>query len=267
MFAWFAPRCPVDFQAKTWVEGRLRWLGEQFGDTRFLEREPVLPTQAHFPELFDARGCTLQALFERVCGWMDVDPARVELEVLSEKVELGLVNQDGHAVGGAAGYYRSDEGRERLQVCASQISQPLHLIGTLAHELSHLKLLGDDRLSGRELDNELVTDLCVVHHGLGIFLANGPRAWLADFTRWPGTGLKKPEYMTAAMYGWALAHQAWLRDETRPRWFTLLRGDSRTCARDGLRYLSRSRDSAFATRQWTAWEHLQARLEPRERWR
>ena len=42
MFDWFAPRCPVDPMAKVWVEGRLAWLSEQFGDALFVERPMVL---------------------------------------------------------------------------------------------------------------------------------------------------------------------------------------------------------------------------------
>lgn len=260
MFGWLSARCPVDLQAKVWIEGRLAWLTEQFGDDLFLRRAPVLPTREHFPEVF-ARDGTLDALLRRVAAWMDVEPERVELEIMDEKKELGLVDQNGHAIGGAAGYYVAGDGRERIQICRSQLSAPLDLVGTLAHELSHLKLLGDGRLDGDALDNELTTDLCVVHHGLGIFLANSPRAWVSQLTTWPGTGLRKPEYMSAPMYGWALAHQAWLRGESRPPWFALLRGDSRACAKEGLRYLEKTKDSAFATAQWTSWQRLHARLE------
>lgn len=268
MFSFFQPRCPVDPVAKTWIEGRLAWLNEQFGSGDFLGRPPLTPTRADFPVLFRRDGVVLQDLFEHVCVLMHVDPGRVELEVMEEREELGFVNQHGHAVGGAAGYYIAEDGRERIQVSPAEFLAPTQLIGTMAHELSHLRLLGEGRLDGDTLDNELVTDLCAVHHGFGIFLANGPRAWVSQLSKWPGTDVLKPEYMPAPYFGWALAHQAWLRGERKPEWFTHVRGDSFACAREGLRFLGKSLDSAFATQDWSAWEALHPRLVPPqgERW-
>ena len=59
-------------------------------------------------------------------------------------------------------------------------------------------------------DNELLTDLTTVFKGMGIFLANSPRHWDGNYTSWPGTELRKPEYMTGAMFGYALALMAWV---------------------------------------------------------
>jgi hypothetical protein len=262
MFSFFQARCPVDPVAKTWIEGRLAWLNEQFGDADFLGRPPIAPTRANFPELFRPGGIALRELFERVCTLMHVDSARVELEVMAEWDDLGFVNQDGHAVGGAAGYYIAEDGRERIQVSPTEFLAPTQLIATMAHELSHLRLLGDGRLDGDTVDNELVTDLCAFHHGFGIFLANGPRAWVSQLSQWPGTHVLKPEYMPAPYFGWALAHQAWLRGERKPEWFAHVSGDSLACAREGLRYLGKTSDSAFATQDWSAWEALHPRLVP-----
>jgi len=262
MLGWFRPRCPADPISKLWIEGRLRWLSEHFGEQFFLERPPVLPDRVHFPEIFEPRGLTLQALFERVCGYMDVDPGRVELEVMNEPKELGLINSAGHAIGGAAGYYRSDGVQERIQLSPAEFQAPIALIGTMAHELSHLKLLGDGRLGGEEPDNELTTDLCVVHHGLGIFLANSPRAWVSQCTRWPGTKVIKPEYMSAPLFGWALAQQAFLRGERSPGWFAHLTGDARATAKQGLAYVWKTKDTAFHSQDWSGWELLHGMLGP-----
>jgi len=94
-----------------------------------------------------------------------------------------------------------------------------------------------------EFDNELLTDLTVVHFGLGLFLANSPRNWASAYTQWPGTSLLKPEYMTPPMFGWALAHLAWFRGEARPEWSRHLTGDARANLKQGLRYLDATGDS------------------------
>jgi len=45
MFKWFKPQCPVDPEAKRWIEKRLHWLSEQFGQETFTRRAIILPTR------------------------------------------------------------------------------------------------------------------------------------------------------------------------------------------------------------------------------
>jgi hypothetical protein len=94
-------------------------------------------------------------------------------------------------------------------------------------------------------DNELLTDLTVVHFGLGIFLANTPRHWDSLYSKWPDTNLRKPEYMTPPMFGWALAHLAWFRGEGKPAWAKHLAWGARTNLKQGLRYLPEAGDSSY----------------------
>jgi len=127
----------------------------------------------------------------------------------------------------------------------SQLTEPMTLVGTIAHELAHLRLLGERRIDDDVFDNELLTDLTVVFHGMGIFLANAPRAWESDFTTWPGTEANRPEYMTQAMFGYALALAAWFRNERKPPWAKHLQMDARASFKQGLRYLWKISDSEF----------------------
>lgn len=91
----------------------------------------------------------------------------------------------------------------------------------------------------------MLTDLTVVFMGLGIFLANSPRAWRGQLSKWPGTTLNKPEYMSAPMYAYALAHLAWFRDEPRPAWAKHLHWHFRPEFKQALRYLLETGDSSF----------------------
>lgn len=124
----------------------------------------------------------------------------------------------------------------------------MELVGTMAHELAHHRLLGEERLDDDEFDNELLTDLTVVFHGLGIFLANIPRAWESGFTNWPDTATSRPEYMTQPMFGYALAHAAWFRQERKPHWAAHLRPDARASFKQGLRHLFETGNSTFSRR-------------------
>jgi hypothetical protein len=53
-----------------------------------------------------------------------------------------------------------------------QAARPVALVSTLAHELGHVLLLADGRISAQQQDHEPLTDLLTIFFGLGIFSAN-----------------------------------------------------------------------------------------------
>jgi hypothetical protein len=248
MFSFFSPRCPVDPCAKVWIEERLRWLAGEFGLDVFTRRAFILPNADFFPIALDGSEDSTRALLDQVCGYMDIEPDRVELEFFADRSQLELVNEQGLRLGRAIGTYHEGVGRAVIRVEVSQLNDPVCLIGTFAHELAHVRLLGEGRILHETFDNELLTDLTVVFHGLGVFLANTPRTREAGDTLWPGTGMLKPEYMTMPMFAYALAHAAWFRNERRPAWAKHLSWHTRSVFKQGLRYLTRTRDSAFKPR-------------------
>jgi hypothetical protein len=245
MFGWFRPSCPADPQAKRWVEERLEWLAGEFDTSAFAGKPVVLPTEEFFPDPFDGSKRSVRALLDRVCGYMGVVPDLVALKFVADAGKLWLVNESGDYLPGAAGTYQEGERKFLVRIDKSGLDDPMGLVGTMAHELAHVLLLGEGRVMREIYDNELLTDLTVVFHGLGIFLANTPRHWDSQYTRWPGSDLRKPEYMTPPLFGYALAHLAWHRGEGRPAWAKHLNWAARANLKQGLRYLLRTGDSAF----------------------
>jgi len=110
----------------------------------------------------------------RVCGYMGVDVDDIELRIVDHGNRVHLVNESGDAIGGTAGTFQQGYSRYKIALDRDQLTQQDDLIGTMARELAHVRLLGGGLLSGDEFDNELVTDLTTVHLGLGLFLANSP---------------------------------------------------------------------------------------------
>lgn len=241
----FPASCPCDPTAKAWVEERLEWLAEEFDDNAFSGRRIVLPTPEFFPDTYDGTKKTVRKLLDQVCAYMDVIPALVALKFVADAGKLWLVNESGQDLPGAAGTYEEGERKFIIRIDKSGLDDPMGLVGTMAHELAHVRLLGESRIMSEEFDNELLTDLTVVHFGLGIFLANTPRNWESGYTKWPETELLKPEYMTPPMFGWALAHLAWFRGEEKPEWAKHLNGGARSNLLQGVRYLAKTRDSAY----------------------
>lgn len=247
MFGCRQPTCPVDPTAKKWLEERLVWLAEQFGTEPFLARPIILPTRDFFPISIDGTEQSLRALLDQVCCYMDADPGIVTLEIVTGPTGVLLVNEEGQYLStGFGGLYDEQEETTVIHIHSSELLNLEGLVGTMAHELAHLRLLGEKRLTGDEFDNELLTDLTAVFHGFGIFLGNSPRAWMGDFGIWPGTNLRRPEYMTHPMFAYALAHTGWWRGNRKPEWTRLLRTDVRLCFKQALRYLFETGDSTFS---------------------
>ena len=242
MFGWFRPTCPCDPEAKRWVEQRLRWLTRQFGLHVLLEAPVVLPTEEFFPDRWDGSPEAVRLLFDRVCGHMGVRPNAVRLELFTDKPLYG-------ATGFAAAQWQ--DGEESWQKPTIRIERtnllgrPADLIGTMAHELAHQRLLAEHRAEADAFDNELLTDLTAVYHGFGVFLANNTNRSTGQLGTWPGTKLYRPEYLSEPMLGYAMAHVAWFRDEDWPAWAKHLGWVRRSVFKQGLRYLQKTGDSTF----------------------
>lgn len=246
MLDWlFRPSCPCDPAAKAWVEERLEWLAEEFDDSAFTGRRIVLPTTEFFPDPYDGSKRAVRKLLDRICQYMDVVPDLVALKFVADVGKIWLVNDAGHYLPGAAGTFEEGERKFIIRIDKSGLDDAMGLVGTIAHELAHVRLLGESRILREAFDNEVVTDLTVVHFGLGIFLANTPRNWDSQYSKWPETDLLKPEYMTPPMFGWALAHLAWFRGEERPDWARHLNFGARANLKQGLRYLLATGDSSY----------------------
>jgi len=238
MFSFFRNSCPVDPVTRQWIESRWRWLTDQFGSEVMIDSPTVLPTSEFFPDKYDRKDAAGQTLVDRVCGYMNVDPDTIDLQFYTDKSkQLRLVNDEGHEIGGTAGTYHRGDTKFVVRIERSQLEEPMLLVGTVAHELAHVRLLGEGRLDRDNFDNEILTDLTVVFHGLGIFLANHPRHWRSAVTTWPDTNVPKPEYMTTPMYGYALAYRNWLREEPPVKWAGHLRSGIRSEFRQATRFL------------------------------
>lgn len=245
MFSWLSTSCLIDDHARRWVDEQLHWLGKEFEDESVVERPVILPNGEFFPDRYDASPAAVRRMFERVCGYINVPAAMVRLVVMDEARRPELVNADGDLLPGVAGLYEEGSDRFVVRLEKAQFDRPMDLVGTMAHELSHVRLLGENRIDPERFDNELLTDLTATYLGFGIFLANCPRGdWKSIAGHWPGTLLRRPEYMTGPMLAYALARIASVRFETKPAWAKCLRWDARSLFRQSLRYLARQERQA-----------------------
>jgi hypothetical protein len=245
MFGWFSAKCPVSEESREWVDRRMAWLGESFGVERIRTAAVILPTPEFFPDEYDGTEAAAGRLFDRVCRYAGVDRSRVDLHWVTgrpDRMDRKLFIQSEDA--GAAGTYSAFEAgglrREIISLDRLNLRDPMTLVATAAHELCHVHLLGDRRLSRDEEDHEPLTDLLTVCLGLGIFGANSSvrdSAW-SDSER-HGWSVSRLGYLHQATWGYALAAFANVRQEAKPGWARHLRPDVRAAFRSSIRYLSK----------------------------
>jgi hypothetical protein len=234
MFGWFrtTPECPVDADTRRWIDDRWQWLERQFGVERLRNGPVILPRPEFFPDEYHATPEDARRTLDRVCGYMGVDPGTVDLYLYEERKP----GPDGEWQG-TAGLYHPEGGRFRIGVEAANLHDPLAMVGTMAHELGHVHLLGHGRLSDAADDHEPLTDLLTVFFGLGVFTANSViREQYWHEGNYSGWSMSRRGYLKMPEYGYAFARYARSRDEAG--WSRELRPDVRSAFRQGIRFLA-----------------------------
>lgn len=216
------------------------WFVAEFGTAR-LHGAVVLPTDDYFPGVYQGGRDDVRSVLGRLCAHMGIDRDRVELEHDQADDNPGLSdNVPIHSQStGAAGHHRLRDGRSVIGIRDDQAAVPMALVATIAHELGHVLLIGGARISGRQQDQEPLTDLLTVFFGLGIFGANAAFEY-SQRTQgaYSYSQTSRLGYLTEPMYGYGLARYAWLRGETNPAWARYVDTNPRTFLKRGLRYLA-----------------------------
>lgn len=172
--AWLAAKCPVSEKARVWIEDSLDRLCREFGEASL-------------------RGEVLDVPVEAVQIEMDDDPGNPELQL-----RVPIV----HKFSGAAGHFQRRGDAFVVTISRGQLPDLIALTATLAHELAHVRLLGEQRISRDRSDQEQLTDLATVFFGLGVFTANAAFDYSHSQRGWQTSHLG---YLGEAMFGYALA--------------------------------------------------------------
>lgn len=245
MIEWFtAAKCSVNEEDQIWIEETFVWLAEEIGEEIVLTYPVILPTEEYFPDVFLGREEDVPQMVARVCEYMEVEPDLVKLRFYEElrKLPCQTVAPYSNEQGGTAGYFATGRRKFEIGIEKSQLNNPTILIGTIAHELGHVILIGENRVSpDDDPDHEYLTDLLTVFYGLGIFTANSAmvfQQWTNTFSQ--GWQTQSTGYLTEEMYGYALAVYAWLRDERKPAWTQYLTTNVKSYLRSSLKFIEKN---------------------------
>jgi hypothetical protein len=239
---------PIDVETKTWIDSRIGWIIQQFG----LEHIRACPIVAADSKLLDGYNANDEAAFlelcRKICVLMGIDFETIEF--------LLMENQQDHSGGSVLGIYELiGDNRHLIRINVVLLPDPNRLIPTLVHELCHVFLIGQGRITGDEDDHELLTDLLTVFFGFGALCANS----VIDDQSWhvgsvSGWQISRSGYLTMNMYGYALGVFALLRNERYDDWKPRLRLDVRDAFKQTFQYYRTNALPNFATLpHLTAW--------------
>jgi hypothetical protein len=224
----------VSEKARLWTEESLRWLRAEFGDDA-LRGEVLRPQKVFPPGSYTGSEDDASVVLRRLSDRMGVPAESVAIEFdddpdVTPDPRVPVV----HQFSGAAGEYRRRGGMAVLAVRRRQLRHPVALAATLAHELAHARLLGEQRIEPGRSDGEQLTDLTAIFFGTGIFTANAAFDFAQTPSGWQSSHLG---YLGETLSGYALAYFAYLRGEREPDWTAALDTNPRAYLRQGLRYL------------------------------
>lgn len=223
---------PLDMETKEWIDAKVSWIIHHFGIDR-IKRCSIVAADSRLLDNYDPNNVdSIATLFSKVCVLLDVDYDSIEFELIDGSRDPSSEK--------ALGTYLAIPGaRQSIAIDVSLLSSPVSLISTLAHELCHVLLIGEGRITGDEDDHEPLTDLLTVFLGFGALAANSvleERSWLDGTNgRWE---LSVKGYMTMEMYGYAIAIFATLRGESTKEWSPRLRLSVRNAFARSMRYFA-----------------------------
>jgi hypothetical protein len=217
--------CPVNEEIRVWIENTFIWLIKKLGEEKIKNVRTLLPIEDHFPVKSDDTTQIVNSVLKTVATQMDVDPEQIIIDFYQEeplelKGDFGytLFSQPDPEESYSAGLYqgKDENGHYLISIEKNQLKELDKLIATLAHEIAHIKILGEGLL---EKNDEHLTDILTVFYGLGIFNANTSFKFYKQTDSW---GFTKQGYLSQQEWGYALAIYAYIRNEKSPLWLKFL---------------------------------------------
>ena len=244
-----APKPTVTSEDKEWVEEAFLWFESQYSREYLKNLRIIEPTKEFFPLDFKGTEENADELARMICDCMQIKNVRIDLHYFSDKpLELaeGIVTTQSDAgykqeSNNTLGTYL-EEGHKHYSIGIELelLKDPVNLIATLAHELSHLILLGEGRL---EENNEELTDLNCIALGFGIFTCNS----IFSFAQWQGTShqgwqAQRRGYIPEQVATYGLALLANYQNTERIDWIKYLNPSPKKMVEKNLKYLRKTTD-------------------------
>jgi hypothetical protein len=200
------PKPTVTPEDQSWIEAAFIWFEEQYSREYLQSIKIIEPTKEYFNYNFNGSKKDAEFVVDKVCEYMLIKDADISLYFFSDAPiqfsDEGITitqSEEGTGINNnyALGKY-SEKGINSFEIGIelSLLKNPISLIATVAHELSHLILLGEGRI---DQNDEELTDLNCIALGFGIFISNS----IFNFQQWHGTSHQ----------GWSANRQGYIPEQ------------------------------------------------------
>jgi hypothetical protein len=243
--------CPVMEANRLWLEDSFLFLLKTFDAEKIKERKILIPHHSDFPIRYNGSEQTAIDTLKIVAAQMEVPFEEIHLDFyshgpkeISTGASLGggrIFLQTQKDAKEAAGLYlgKQEDDKYHILLERDKLGQPENMVATLAHEIAHIKLLGEGRI---EENDEKLTDLTTVAFGLGIFTAN---AAFQSFSGFDYSGWRKQGYLTQMEWGYGLSLLAHIRSEKNPAWINHLTLNVKSDFKKGESFIDNNKELLF----------------------
>jgi len=244
-------RCPIADENRIWLEKSFSFLLEIFNKEKIKQRAILIPHHSNFPIKYNGESQTAIDTLKIVAKQMEVEFDEIELDFYDEgltEISTGSPLRGGRIFlsrreedKGSAGLYfgKQEDNKYHIALERRKLKQPENMVATLAHEIAHIKLLGENNI---EENNEKLTDLTTMIFGLGIFNAN---AAFQTFRTIDSSGWRKMGYLSQMEWGYALSLLAHIRGEKTPDWIEYLTLNIKGDFKQGERFIDNNKELLF----------------------
>jgi len=242
--------CPVSELNRLRTEEAFLTLLDFFGKENTQHRRVLIPHFSDFPIAYNG---TEQAAYETlkiVAAQMEVPIDKIILGYYDDRVRevstgspfgrrIFLQSEKDDKYPGGLYWGRTEDGKYEIWLNRVNLSEPEGLVATLAHEIAHIKLLGENRIA---VNNEPLTDLTTIFFGLGIFNAN---VAFQTFKTFDSHGWRSKGYLSQTQWGYSLALFAYVREEESPKWIDYLTPNVKSDFLQGQKFILNNQDIVF----------------------
>lgn len=191
-----------EWQIQTW-----RWLLDVLGGREDLKRQLfVQPTPEFFPPTESTGHDRALHVFQTVRNLMGMEQWQCQVAAQPEapdpRVSETAFLQWENARNQPGGTFGIEGDEVLITYDPKLIDDPVALVATFAHELSHYLLASKSEPPGGWDNHEFCTDLCVVYTGFGLF---GAATAFRYYSGTQGWGYQRSGYLTQAEWTFALA--------------------------------------------------------------
>lgn len=241
---------PIDAEMRLWMENAFLWLATQFGHDNIATKTMLLPTPEAFPISYDGSKESLIKTAEIVAHQFELDIKEINLAIYDQGIqEVGnnfghrvwteVENSDKHSLSAGLFFDKDHNGKYDILIERKNLTDPLALVAVLAHEFSHIKILGEKRL---QFNDEMLTDLATVVFGAGIFNANSS---FREIKTQDSYGYSSSGYFQQKEWGYALALYVYFRAEENSDWIKYLTPNIKADFKKSMEYIKGNTDKVF----------------------